>query len=90
MHDRQDIRIGRAVVKSHRNGGWALPGRKTTRDQYEAVRVAMAIDQIIGDRPLEHTGTVSVNLEGTKSGNARKHPLRRSGTLSYTKPLLYD
>lgn len=83
MQDRHDIRIGRAVVKAHRNGGWALPGRQVTRDQHEAVEVAMKIDRLIGDRPLDRSET-------SKTENARKRSQGLSRLPGYTKPFLYD
>lgn len=81
MQDRHDIRIGRAVVKAHRNGGWALPGRQVTRNQHEAVEVAMKIDRLIGERSLEPS-------EKSKSENARKRPQGLSRIPGYTKAFL--
>jgi len=48
----KNIVIGDArVVYIERNGtgipGWALPGRKWTTDEWEALRVATAMDKLI-------------------------------------------
>lgn len=45
----EDINHGRATVRAHADGGWALPGGDVTHDPAVATWIAVEIDRLIGD-----------------------------------------
>lgn len=45
----EDINHGRATVRAHADGGWALPGGEVTQDPAVATWIAVEIDRLIGD-----------------------------------------
>lgn len=48
MKIREDIHVGRATVKAHADGGWALPGGEVTDDIAVATGVAAGLSQQLG------------------------------------------
>lgn len=51
MPQRQDIHFGRATVPADENGGWALPGQRSTRCEDKARDEAVRLDRLIGAAP---------------------------------------
>ena len=51
MPQRQNIHFGRATVPADENGGWALPGQRSTRCEDEARDEAVRLDRLIGAAP---------------------------------------
>lgn len=50
-----DLQAGRATLKAHEAGGWALPGGTVTFDRQEADRVASRMGRLIGSRDFGHS-----------------------------------
>lgn len=50
-----DLQAGRATLRAHEDGGWALPGGAVTRDRREATRVVRAMSRLIGVRDFRRS-----------------------------------
>lgn len=56
--EQQDVRFGNATIPAHANGGWALPGGRTTRVQLEALAAAIDLDAMMGSAGVPMTRRV--------------------------------
>lgn len=71
----EDINIGRATVKAHADGGWALPGGARTTNHRVAIGTAERINATLGAQAFAEENRQAVMALRTRTRRAGMRPL---------------